>query len=92
LQVQFNAVTEDSRCPAQVQCIWAGRASVELELSAPNEAAETITLSTCCGPAQTHFEYAGQAIDLQGVAPGRRQPSDAIADADYRAQLTVSSL
>jgi hypothetical protein len=38
------------------------------------------------------FEYAGQAIDLQGVAPGPGRPGDAIADADYRAQVTVNSL
>jgi len=92
LQVQFNAVTEDSRCPAQVQCIWAGRASVELALIAPNVAPETVTLSTCCGPDQTHYEYAGQAIDLHGVAPGPGRPGAAISDADYRAQVTVNSL
>ena len=40
--IRFDAVTEDSRCPPDVQCVWAGRAHVRLviggeavELSVP---------------------------------------------------------
>ena len=34
-QVSFVAVTEDSRCPTRVQCVWAGRARVVLGPSHP---------------------------------------------------------
>ncbi|MEP7326086.1 MAG: hypothetical protein ABI836_09080, partial [Gemmatimonadota bacterium] len=30
--LQFLAVPEDSRCPPQVQCIWAGNAKLSLSL------------------------------------------------------------
>ena len=42
VSVRFDAVTEDSRCPPDVNCVWAGRAHVRLiiggepvELSVP---------------------------------------------------------
>ena len=31
--VAFRAVIEDSRCPPDVQCVWAGRVQVRLEVS-----------------------------------------------------------
>jgi hypothetical protein len=33
LGVTFAAVLEDSRCPADVTCVWEGRASVNLNLT-----------------------------------------------------------
>jgi hypothetical protein len=33
LIVKFVEVTEDSRCPKYVNCIWAGRAIVQLEIT-----------------------------------------------------------
>src|SRR5215208_7155362 len=77
LQVAFRAVTEDSRCPRRVNCIWAGRATVDLEVSAPNVAAETVLLSTCCAPNdQRQYVYAGQTIALVDLAPVRDRPED----------------
>jgi hypothetical protein len=90
LQVGFQRVLEDSRCPTQVNCVWAGRVTVELQVQAPNEAAETVVLSTCCPAAQTsHHVYAGQSIDLVNLAPGRQRPEDVIADDAYRAEIAV---
>ena len=81
LHIGFKRVLEDSRCPAQVTCIWAGRVTVELEAQAPNEAAETFALASCCAPTdpKQHL-YAGQTIDLLGITPG----------GNYRVQLAVS--
>jgi hypothetical protein len=31
LSIKFVRVTEDSRCPANVQCIWAGNGQIEIE-------------------------------------------------------------
>src|SRR5882672_10036739 len=33
LQIKFVEVKEDSRCPADVKCVWAGNAAVRLEVS-----------------------------------------------------------
>ena len=32
ITVRFSKVLEDSRCPRNVQCVWAGRAKVEVEI------------------------------------------------------------
>ncbi|HLW31671.1 MAG TPA: hypothetical protein VKX40_05385 [Aequorivita sp.] len=34
ISIKFLEVTEDSRCPKDVTCIWAGRAIVKVEVSA----------------------------------------------------------
>lgn len=33
LNISFSEVVEDSRCPKGVQCVWAGRAKVKIEVS-----------------------------------------------------------
>lgn len=33
--VTFSEVLEDSRCPREVQCVWAGRARVSVRIVAP---------------------------------------------------------
>lgn len=44
LTVTFEAVTGDSRCPADVVCVWAGDAAVRLQLS--GEATGSLVLHT----------------------------------------------
>ena len=36
LKIKFNEVTEDSRCPKDVICVWAGRVSCVVELGHPS--------------------------------------------------------
>jgi hypothetical protein len=38
VSVKFNEVLEDSRCPKDVTCIWAGRARVQLEVTMKDKA------------------------------------------------------
>lgn len=91
-QVTFRSVQEDSRCPAQVNCIWAGRVVVEVDAQAPGLDPETFTLSTCCSDSDRHHEYAGQDIELMDVSPPPPPPGGGIAQEDYRAQILVASL
>src|SRR4029078_13648981 len=88
-QLTFRAVTEDSRCPARVNCIWAGQAVIELDAQSPTEPPETFTLSTCCGA--TEDVYAGQRVVLQDMGPAAPPPGNPIPPADYRATLLISS-
>jgi hypothetical protein len=46
LTVRFIGVTEDSRCPANVQCIRAGEARVQLELRFPGNEPDEVILAT----------------------------------------------
>jgi len=53
-------VTDDSRCPSDATCVWAGDATVTLRVAAPDAAAATIALHT------------GQADRGSAVVAGRR--------------------
>lgn len=38
VSIKFVGITEDSRCPEQVTCIWAGRVIAEIEVTKMKEA------------------------------------------------------
>ena len=46
MNVTFKGITEDSRCPKDVNCIWAGVATAEVELMGLSTRPMTIKLST----------------------------------------------
>jgi hypothetical protein len=86
ISVRFVAVAEDSRCPKNEQCVWAGNARVELEVTAGGSGARTIALDTNKGTRDAEIE--GYAVSLEDVAPlpvsGR-----GIAPEQYRVTLVV---
>ena len=50
LRIRFVAVTEDSRCPAGVTCVWAGNAKVQIEVGSNHRDSQTLTLNTAGVP------------------------------------------
>ena len=50
LKITFLAVRNDSRCPINAKCIWAGDAAVVLRVKAGNQAARKVTLHTNLKP------------------------------------------
>ena len=89
LAIKFVAVENDSRCPSDVTCVWAGNASVRLRLSSGRNS-RTVKLNTSGGsslPAETEFR--GYKVKLVGLSPyprsGRKIPAR-----DYIATLLVS--
>jgi hypothetical protein len=44
IKIQFEEVLEDSRCPLDVQCVWAGQARVKVTISGPEMPEETLEL------------------------------------------------
>jgi len=44
VKIQFEEVLEDSRCPVNVQCVWAGQAKVKVNISGPNIPEESLEL------------------------------------------------
>lgn len=72
------AVIEDSRCPENVRCVWAGRVRI------------TARIITGRGP-EKHEMTLGQPIQvadgallLGDVQPGRKKNEAAVAPGDYR--------
>lgn len=52
----------DSRCPSDVVCIWAGKVDVKIEVESPVPG--TITLSTYDNPVDTVGNYSFKILDV----------------------------
>ena len=78
ITVRPLAVIEDSRCPALVRCIWAGRVRISAEISGTGT--RELTLGE---PAAV----SGGTLTLVDVRPGKRAP-EAIAPRDYQFTFT----
>src|SRR4051794_30365252 len=69
LRVSFQSVAEDSRCPEDVTCVWAGNAKIVLTLSKGGRRPATINLNSGLNP--RHITFQGYDIKLVGVKPPR---------------------
>jgi hypothetical protein len=89
LLVTFLAVIEDSRCPADVVCVWQGDAAMTFRIERPQAAAPFVgidTLHTELEPkAATH---AGFRVEVRGLQP-YPYSSDEPGSRDYRVTLAV---
>ena len=88
LQIRFISVPEDSRCPEDVECIWAGNAKIVLGVSLKESTDETtLTINSTIDPREAL--YAGYRIRFVSLKPtplsGRT-----INPAEYRVTLIVS--
>lgn len=87
--ITFVAVTEDSRCPVDVTCVWAGNATVELKVGMTDAGDTTVALNTDLEPKAATI--GGHELRLVALAPVPR--SDArIAASDYAATLRVEKI
>lgn len=77
------AVVEDSRCPADVQCVWAGRLIVRTEVRGGSW---TKTLDLTMGSGQ---HVADGEITLVSAAPAKNR-RQAIQPGDYRFTYSFS--
>ena len=86
LRILFEAVTEDSRCPQNVTCVWEGNGQVRLRVSSSNEVARIDLNTTVPQRADTVFNYqiALEKLDPYPIESGRI-PAD-----EYRAHLRVT--
>jgi hypothetical protein len=66
LRVTFTRVLEDSRCPVDVVCVWAGNAKVELELLIVGGVRSTAVLNSTVEPREVGFAgYLLRYLDLK---------------------------
>ena len=87
LKITFEGVSEDSRCPTGVQCVWAGDAAATFTLEKSPAAALQCTLHTS-GRFQRQTDYDTFVVKLEDIKPYPKQGA-AIAPDDYRATLVV---
>ena len=83
--IRFRGVTNDSRCPSDVQCVWAGNAVAGFDLSGAGQS--DASLNTTLDPKSV--SYAGYTIALAGLKPTPKSGST-IPALEYVATLRVN--
>jgi hypothetical protein len=86
VRIRFNGVSNESRCPSDVQCVWAGNAVARLGLTSTGNPDSNAALNTTLDPKFAY--YAGYRISLVGLKPYPRSGSP-ISAGDYVATLRV---
>jgi hypothetical protein len=85
LSVRFLSVTEDSRCPRDTTCVWAGEVKVSLEIREASRQPWQVELR------EGGSSEAGQwRLTLVGVEP-RPMSTVKIAAAEYRVTLEIDA-
>jgi hypothetical protein len=87
LRIKFAEVKEDSRCPSDVTCVWAGNAAVRVEVGFRGKASTSLTLNSMANSPPA--DYRGYRIKLVGLSPYPRS-NRSIAAGDYAVTLLVS--
>ena len=72
LKITFDAITADSRCPPEVQCVWEGDAVAKVEAATGTQSPTVYELHTNTG-FPTQVDHGGYRIRLTAVAPGPHQ-------------------
>ncbi|MGI8917118.1 MAG: hypothetical protein ACR2H6_00860 [Pyrinomonadaceae bacterium] len=88
LQVKFTGVPQDSRCPSNVNCVWAGNAEVVLEWLA-DKCPTSITLNTHGTPTGNESKVRGYRVKLIMLEPYPHSEKK-ISPSDYTATLLVA--
>ena len=88
LSVRFLNVSEDSRCPSDVVCVWAGNAVVRLAITSTQASSIDAALNTTLDP--KNVTYGGYTIRLIDLKPVPKSGTK-IVDADYLATVEVTS-
>ncbi len=90
LTIKFTDVTEDSRCPKDAACIWAGQVTVLAKVSKEGKALGNYSLTRMPGagvPAAIAFDR--YVISLAGIDP-YPEKERIIGKAEYAATFVVS--
>ena len=90
LRVSFAQVVEDSRCPASVQCPWAGNGAVRLDITSGGNV-QSVKLNTAGGTGfPREASVSGYTFTLENLDPQKQTPGP-IPEQQYRATIRVRS-
>ena len=84
LTVRFVAVTEDSRCPRDVTCVWQGEVKVRLEIQASSKASSEVEVLG--GGSSVVGAYRVTVVESWA---GGHEHGQNIAPQNYRATLKI---
>ena len=89
LRVTFTQVDGDSRCPADVTCVWEGDALVKIEVSEQPGDPVARELHTSGSAGASEITYGGFSIQLVRVTP-QTHSQQPIPAQDYRVTLKIT--
>ncbi len=89
LKIRFLSLIEDSRCPTDTNCVWAGNARIEIKVTGRRGASKTFELNTGLEPQTINFE--GYEIKLTDLNP-KPATNVRINRNGYKAVLSVRKL
>lgn len=87
LRITFRSVEDESRCPTGVTCVWAGNASVAIEVAKNNKKQVVLMLNTYSEPRE--IAYKGFKITLVALSPYPKI-NQSIDPKDYEARMIVT--
>jgi tetratricopeptide (TPR) repeat protein len=90
LSLTFNDVLEDSRCPSQVNCAWAGQAIIALAAEQEGSAPGEFELNDNPPLKQDRLFYGGYLIQFVALDPYPEHPDKPILPEEYEVTLLVS--
>jgi len=88
MEIKFIAVTEDSRCPKNVQCIQAGKVSCDVEIT--KDGVKSHILLTQTGLTNNSNKYTYQNYTIAFEVSPYPEAGKEIASRDYRLSLTIN--
>ncbi len=89
--VEFADLTEDSRCPVNVTCVWEGQVTVALNISIDGTELGSLNLTSRAGHEKlAHADINGYSIRLAKVKPPKTQ--DEIELSEYIITLLISKI
>ncbi|PTT22026.1 hypothetical protein DBR28_19950 [Chryseobacterium sp. HMWF028] len=93
MNVTFKGVSEDSRCPEGVNCIWAGVALAQVEVMGTATRPAILNLASMDFPGRNYHqsaEFNGYTFTLQDVAPyPKQQDGTAPLAGKYKIGITI---
>ncbi|WP_343659272.1 hypothetical protein [Chryseobacterium sp.] len=93
MNVTFKGVSEDSRCPEGVNCIWAGVALAQVEVMGTSTRPAILNLASADYPGRNYHqsaEFNGYTVTLQEIAPYPKQQDGTKALAGkYKIGITI---
>jgi len=90
VKIQFVQVTEDSRCPTDVQCVWAGRIVVNVTFfQNGTEQTGALALGDITGTSYSdEFIFGDYTVKLLGVQPAPKS-DQSLSLTDYKIEVLV---
>ena len=89
MKITFVEMVEDSRCPVDVECVWAGNAKIKVRITKGRKS-KVLELNTTLGNS-TLPTYAGYRFKLKGLTPELRSNVRINRNA-YKAMIEVTKV